>query len=51
MGIDEQDTLEYRDENGLLGSDIEEIKHEIAKKRERAGTLQVVEPTGKRRKT
>jgi hypothetical protein len=39
MGIDEQDTLEYRDENGLLGSDIEEIKHEIAKKTGESGNI------------
>ena len=48
MGIDKEVTLEYQNYNELPGSDAaEEIKEEI-KKQERAATLIVVEPSGKR---
>ena len=50
MGISERATFEYRDDFELPGSDdIEEIRAEYVK-RERAETVSVVEPKGKRRK-
>jgi hypothetical protein len=50
MGISEKATVEYRDEFELPGSDdIEEIR-EYYVKRERAETVSVVEPKGKKRK-
>jgi hypothetical protein len=49
MRIPPAATKSHREEYGLQNSDgIEEIKEEL--KRERATTLSVVEPTGKRRK-
>ena len=53
MGIAEEVTYEYQDNNKLPGSDaIEEIREEMEKqetaKQERAATLSVVEPSGKR---
>ena len=51
MGISESTTFEYRDDFELPGSDdIEEIRADVVK-RERAETVSVVEPKGKKLKT
>lgn len=51
MGIEDEVTLNWREENEIPGSDfIEDLRVEEQQKRGRSGTLSVVEPKGKRQK-
>jgi hypothetical protein len=51
MGVAEERTLGYREDNQLPGSDDIEVLVTENTKRERADTLSVVEPQGKKVKT